>query len=209
MTALLNPSPRSLVAQRILAAATKVLAVAGEAGLKIDIIMRSAEVKAPVIYRHFGSREGLVQSAHLARFLEVMQLESALFDAAARRAISAEEFRSAFLGLVDSMLSEERRTANLARLEVLSMGISRPELAEAIRDAQNSVLHRTLPALELAQDQGWIRTDIEPIAFMAWAISGTVGRAMVTRFHPELDASGHWGSVHRRALVAVLFGDGL
>ena len=164
-------------------------------------------MQAPVIYRHFGSREGLVQSAYLARFLEVLDLEYALFDAAAQQATSADDFRSAFDDLVTKMLGEEHRAANLTRLEVLAMATSRPELADAIIAAQTSAFARSVPALDHAQQQGWIRSDIDTTEYAVWAVSSTLGRAMIVRFvdHPGMDD--RWAVMHHRAVSAVLFGD--
>ncbi|MTA78764.1 MAG: TetR family transcriptional regulator, partial [Actinobacteria bacterium] len=94
MSVTLNPSPESAVADRILGVAKTILADVGEAGLRIDDVMEGASVQAPVIYRHFGSREGLVQSAYLARHTDNVLATIRLFAANSIDAADETEFRA-------------------------------------------------------------------------------------------------------------------
>jgi len=206
---ILNPEPESPVAERILDVAKEILGEVGEAGLRIDAVMGGAGVQAPVIYRHFGNREGLVQSAHLARFLAAVQQGSKTFRAETLSAADAVEFRAAFDRLLDTILAEEHREASFVRLEVLGVGTQRPLLTEAIRDAQSSNYAEPLAALEHAQEQGWIRPDIVVSEFLVWAVSSMLGLAAVTKFRPEPGITDQWASTHRRAIHTVLFGDKL
>jgi len=207
MTLILNPEPGTPVADRILDVAKEILGEVGEAGLRIDDVMGGAGVQAPVIYLHFGNREGLVQSAHLARFLAELQQGSETFRAETLAAVDAVEFRAAFDRLLDTILAEEHREASFVRLEVLGVGTQRPLLTEAIRVAQSSNYAQPQAALEHAQEQGWIRSDIVVSEFLVWAVSSMLGLAAVAKFRTEPGITDQWVATHRQAIHTVLFGD--
>ncbi len=207
MTLILNPEPGTPVADRILDVAKEILGEVGEAALRIDDVMGGAGVQALVIYRYFGSREGLVQSAHLARFLAELQQGSETFRAETLAAVDAVEFCAAFDRLLDTILAEEHREASFVRLEVLGVGTQRPLLTEAIRVAQSSNYAQPLAALEHAQEQGWIRSDIVVSEFLVWAVSSMLGLAAVAKFRTEPGITDQWAATHRQAIHTVLFGD--
>jgi AcrR family transcriptional regulator len=207
MTLILNPEPGTPVADRILDVAKEILGEVGEAGLRIEDVMGGAGVQAPVIYRHFGNREGLVQSAHLARYIAALQQSSETFRAETLAAADAVEFRAVFDRLLDTVLAEEHREASFVRLEVLGVGTQRPLLAEAIRVAQADNYAQPQAALEHAQDQGWIRPDIVVSEFLGWAVSSMLGQAAVAKFRTEPGITDQWAATHRQAIHTVLFGD--
>lgn len=207
MTAILNSAPESAVADRILAIAKIIIDSVGEAGLRIDEIMDLAEVKAPVIYRHFGSREGLVQSAHLARYGDSFRSGSNLFGSAVRAAESQSEFRLAVDALIDAAFDETFVEARLIRLEVLAMGTARPELASAIRAFQDENRQPIVRGLEFAQQKGWVRSDLDMNEFIEWATSTTLGLAGVSQFRTEPEIAQQWMRYQRAAIYAALFGN--
>ncbi len=206
MVAILNPSPTSAVADRILRVAKSIVEASGEAALRIDAVMDGAAVQAPVIYRHFGSREGLVQSAHLARYIENIVDVFGYFTANSIAAADASEFRVAFDRMLDSLLGAETVEITAARLEVLAAGLKRPGLSNRIREIQGSSLAAPIAALEFAQSKGWVRTDIAIDEFVVWAMSSTVGQAAVARFRDEPGLAERWAKNHRLAIESVLFG---
>jgi AcrR family transcriptional regulator len=207
VTAILNQAPESSVADRILEIAKEIIDSVGEAGLRIDEVMDRADVKAPVIYRHFGSREGLVQSAHLARYADSFRSGSTAFGAAARAARSQSEFRLAVDALIDAAFDETHIEARLVRLEVLAMGTARPELASAIRALQDENRQWFVQGLEFARQLGWVRSDLDMHEFIEWATSTTLGLAAVSQFRTEPETARQWIRYQRAAIHTALFGD--
>ena len=59
--------PTHPTAQKLLEAAMRSMDTEGEAGLRVDAVVAEAGVTIPVLYHHFGNREGLVRAAHVAR----------------------------------------------------------------------------------------------------------------------------------------------
>ena len=64
--------PRHPTAERLLEAAIRSMDADGEAGLRVDAVVSEAGVTIPVLYHHFGNREGLVRAAHVVRITRAL-----------------------------------------------------------------------------------------------------------------------------------------
>ncbi|CAB4324446.1 MAG: TetR family transcriptional regulator [Actinobacteria bacterium] len=201
-----NPMPESEVAQRLLAAASEVIETSGEASLRVQEIVEIAGVQAPVLYRHFGNREGLVQSAHLARFIRELADEGEMFSILAGQADSKEEFRAHFDTLVHAAAHPSRRERRRTRLEVLGSAMSRPELSELISRVQASTYSKVVDTIASAQARGWVRADVEPVSFVSWASSAMLGLSAVEHYGASANPETWWIRYHSEACAAILFG---
>ena len=201
-----NPMPESEVAQRLLAAASEVIETSGEASLRVQEIVEIAGVQAPVLYRHFGNREGLVQSAHLARFIRELADEGEMFSILAGQADSKEEFRAHFDTLVHAAAHPSRRERRRTRLEVLGSAMSRPELSELISRVQASTYSKVVDTSASAQARGWVRADVEPVSFVSWASSAMLGLSAVEHYGASANPETWWIRYHSEACAAILFG---
>lgn len=206
MTAIINPVPTSAVAQRILEVAASLIGEVGESGLRIEEVMSRAGVQAPVIYRHFGSREGLVQSAHLSRYIGSVAVGANEFAAATRVASDAATFRVAFDAMLEALLSETMIDAGFVKLEVLAMGMHRPEFVAMVREVQMINYAVPLQTLQLAQERGWVRADIDVQQFLAWAVSSGLGLSSVAFYRTDPAVADAWQAYQRRAITTALFG---
>ncbi len=201
-----NPMPESDVARRLLAAASEVIETSGEASLRVQEIVEMAGVQAPVLYRHFGNREGLVQSAHLARFIHELADEGEMFSVLAGQADTKEEFRAHFDALVRAAADPTRLERRRTRLEVLGSAMNRPELTELITRVQVSTYSQVVDTIISAQERGWVRADVEPVSFVAWASSAMLGLAAVENYGATPNPGEWWLRFHAEACVAILFG---
>ena len=200
-----NPMPESDVAKRLLDAASEVIERSGEASLRVQDIVEVAGVQAPVLYRHFGNREGLVQSAHLARFIREIAEEASVFSLLAGRATSKEEFRQHFNMLVQAAGDPSRVERRRARLEVLGSAVSRPELTELISKVQSTTYLDVVDSIIQAQERGWVRPEIDAATFVAWASSTMLGLAAVEHYGSIPDSTQWWIRYQAEACVALLF----
>jgi len=201
----LNPIPESDVARRLLEAASEVIETSGEASLRVQEIVEAAGVQAPVLYRHFGNREGLVQSVHLARFLREINDEAEVFSLLAGQADTKAEFQAHFDSLVRAAADPSRIERRRARLEVLGSAVSRPELSELITRVQSNTYVQVIEALVAAQQRGWVRADVEPVSFVAWASSGMLGLAAVEHYGSLPNPSDWWIRYQAEACRTLLF----
>lgn len=174
-----GPEP---VAQRILDAAVLTIDAHGEVGLRVQDVVRDAGVQIPVLYRHFGNREGLVQAAQLERLRRDLDAETAAIDAMVGTAGSAEEFRAAVESVLERAMSAGRRESRSRRMNVMGSTYGRPELAVAVAEAQHGVVDWIAAVLERPAEQGWLREGLDLRVFATW-LAGTV----IGRFVAELD----------------------
>ena len=202
----LNPEPTVETARRILAVAVAIIDTTGESSLRIADVMRDAEVQAPMIYRHFGDREGLVQSAHLARAIDALGADIGVFELAAARAQDAQSFETAFMDLMATLCGPEFATMRRQRLEVVGSALARPLLRERVAELRGLLVTRSNEILLRAQRAGWIRSDLDVGAFVEWGIGSTFGLASVEQFSAEPDIAEAWLRIQLEAVSSVLFG---
>jgi len=207
MSPILNPTPTSQSAQRILDAAVEICAASGEASLRIADVMERAGVQAPMIYRHFGDREGLVQSAQLARGLSVMNTVLVAFADAIASATDADSVRRSVSMLIEGIGSAEQLEMRRGRLEVLGAAISRPVLLERLRENRSSVSELLLGALSRVQADGYIRSDLDVVVFVDWAMGAAMGLAGVELMSTVPRIREAWLQMQLQAVNALLFGD--
>ena len=68
---------KEAVCERIIQAAAKLLAQGGRGAASTRTVSAAAGVQAPVIYRHFGDMEGLLQAAAQATFVRYVRRKAA------------------------------------------------------------------------------------------------------------------------------------
>jgi AcrR family transcriptional regulator len=207
MRARLNPDPTSEVARRILETAVRIIITEGEAELRIQDVTEAAGVQAPMIYRHFGNREGLVQSALLADFSENLAGIASILALAAGSASSAEEFRQSFSKVLHAASDPEREGHRRRRLLVLGSAITRADVAEIIRATQHTSFEPLIEALQNAREQGWIRSDLDPAEYVTWLTTSTLALAVAEHFGTIPEPRIWWVRLQTDAALALLFGD--
>lgn len=169
-------------AQRILNAAVDVIDERGEAALRVQDIVRDAGVQVPVLYRHFGNREGLVQAAQLERLRRDLRSEMAVLHATIDTAGSAEEFRTLMDTILARITSPDRRPPRARRVNVIGSTYGRPELVTQVADAQRVAIESIADLLARPVELGWLREGFEPRTFATWLAGTAIGRIV-----PELD----------------------
>lgn len=205
----LNPDPASATAKRILAAAVEIIDRSGESSLRIAEVMRSAGVQAPMIYRHFGDREGLVQSAHLARAVSALRTDLSALERSGLVVHDARSFELGVMELVAMLADPQFRDGRRIYLEVVGSSVSRPRLQQRIVELREELVARCVGVLRGAQSLGWVRCDLDVVAFVEWQISSTIALASVEHLSPEPDIAAPWVEVHLGATASMLFGPAL
>jgi AcrR family transcriptional regulator len=193
-------------AQRLLSRAIEIIQEKGEAAVRVWDIAEDCGVTAPTIYRSFGNREGLVIAAQAERYRRAMALGEQLEAFGLAAATSEEEFRERVAALEDLVLSRQRENFRRVRLSVLGSAIARPDLLAAVVAVDLETAEIIARDLEPAQRNGWIREDLDLLAFSAWYISTVTGRATIEFPGADINADA-WDDLTRTALHVNLFGD--
>jgi AcrR family transcriptional regulator len=146
--------------ERVIAAARKLMARKGLEA-QMDEIAREAKVGVGTVYRHFPTKDDLVDALAGDRFERLAEL--------AREALERDEPWEAFC---DFMRAAARiQTEDLALSEVL---VSRPETMARAAEAVG-MLDLTAEIMRRAQKSGELRPDADPtdVPMMMCALAGT------------------------------------
>jgi AcrR family transcriptional regulator len=196
--------PTHPTAQRLLDAAVRSMDTEGEAGLRVDAVVSEAGVTIPVLYHHFGSREGLVRAAHVVRLRRAMEAVLAKVELA----LSQVHDRQGLMDVTDMILesvgspSEER----FIRLNVLGATYGRPELQAEVAALQLEIWERMAEHFRGPQEKGWIRPDLDLVVYIGWMFGLFIGRTLVDIQEGAVDGD-EWNRNTRLAMYMVLFGE--
>ena len=196
--------PRHPTAQRLLDAAIHSMDTDGEAGLRVDAVVAEAGVTIPVLYHHFGSREGLVRAAHTTRLHRA--LGQMLDDSA--EAIAEVTDRAGLMAMFDGVIESVAAPSHdrFIRMNVLGATYGRPDLQEEVAALQRDTWVRMAEMLEEPQRKGWINPDVDLVMFVGWMFGLFFGRILFD-IQPDGDEVSPWADYTRRAVWAVLWGE--
>jgi len=197
--------PYSDVGQRLIQATIDVMDADGEVAVRVQDLVAAVGVQAPVLYRNFGSREGLVQAAQAIRLQRDMDAEVERFSSAVASANTAEQFTELLDALIAGVATPTRRAMRWKRVNVIGSTYSRPELAAAVAQLQRRTVARIAEAFRPAQQRGWIRADLDLAAFAAWFAGQTLGRILIELGDTDVDDE-TWNALSALAIRHLLLG---
>jgi AcrR family transcriptional regulator len=192
--------------QRILERAIEVLEEQGEAGIRTHQIAEDCGVTAPILYRAFGDREGLIVAANAERYRRNRDYLGEQFREAARACSSREQFRGIVGRLLEFMNSPDRAPARRFRASVLGGAVTRPDLAAEVIRADALVVAAYADALALARQQGWVDYRGDFTILMYWLIGAIDGRVHLEIVDKDLDTS-QWDALLVASIMGALFGN--
>ena len=193
------------VHRRILSAALELVDEKGPAGLRIADVGEIAGVSAPIIYRHFGNREGLVVEAQVERFVVTLRDDAQRFAKRVESSKNRKEMRAAVLDAL-SLNFRSRADARWTRVNVLGSAYARPELRGRLLDAQQGTIDVVAEALRGARDRGLIEAGLDPVEFARWQHGLLLSRVFFEAGEKMRQSSG-WDTLTTKAMVYMLFGE--
>ena len=188
---------------RVLASAVKAIDKGGEAAVHIRQICADTKTTAPSIYHFFGSREGLIEAAQAARFVQGQRKISIDFADSVYECKSKSDFTAVAHRFLDQMFSIERQSIRAVRINVLGSAQSRKGLAKAIAKSQLIANKIGGEPIRFAQEKGWVRPDFNSEMYLAW-ITGMVnaqGLIELDGVHPDRE---DWVLIAKRSVCLVL-----
>jgi AcrR family transcriptional regulator len=194
---------RPPAAERLLAATVAAIDEGGESNVKVQDIADAAGVQIPILYRKYGSRDGLIQAAHIARLSRQLQREMSELAGAMAKVNTAEEFAALLEAVLRSVCSSERRDARMKRVNIIGSSYGRPALAKAISEAQQRAISNIAGVFKRPQEQGWLRQDLDLDAVAAWIAGTTLGRIVIEVGDSDADDEA-WDAIFADAVRHVL-----
>lgn len=177
----------------------------GEQGIRTNKIAFDAGTTPPTLYHYFHNREGLIQEAHVQRFVRSLNDDVEQLIDSLQKVTTQEDLREALSELFKTRDAPNREDARHRRLHALGASFARPKLADRIAEETNSIAIRTAVALAPFQDKGLIRSDVDLRAVSIWYIGASVGKTLSTLMGNSEDME-LWEWTMNEAVSAVLFG---
>jgi len=205
-TARRRTSTKLTSAERILERAIEVIEKGGEAAIRTNTIAGECGVTPPILYRAFGSREGLVVAAQAERYRRSSALAAEYLIARIESASSRAELRANVEEALGFIFTPERAMGRRLRAEVIGSAVSRPALREALVRIDAEYADRIADAYSTAVDRGWIDGKVDLRAVALWA-QGLVTSKVGTEFGQPRPLVDEWVRLSTTAVLHAIFGD--
>ena len=187
---------------RILNAAIEMMESGGESSVRLSAIAEAMGIKEPSIYHHFTNRTELIKAAYVEWYWQCLQTDipvgamMALVD-------SRKDYVRTLRKIMEWSYKPERHHARAIRLSVLGAAQRNAELAVAINDINRKFLATIADAAIVAQEKGWLRTDLDPMAIAYWLHGQIIGRTVAEMDPGHVDFA-LWDKVSFEAVLGMI-----
>lgn len=201
-----TPQPTTTVQDAILERAIETIDTKGEAGIRVRDLVEAVGVTAPVLYRAFGSREGLIIAAQTERYRRALYIAPDNLVARLDNCASRDELRSHVETVLDLVLSDQRFDQRRIRMNVMGSAITRPELLAAMIAAEDRLIDELVPYFESFQERGWVRSDLDARTWLHWYLAVVNARSGLEIRRGGIDRD-RWDRHTREAILTTLLTD--
>jgi AcrR family transcriptional regulator len=195
-------SSSSDVRSQMISAAIEMMEVAGEGSVRVAKIAEKVGVTDPLVYHHFKNRAALVTAAYAEWYKRCQDLEVPI-DQLMAMVNNQEEYERAVRASVTWSYQPERIAARGVRLSVIGAAQTNPELAKAVNEINRSFLTSLAQATEYAQSQGWVRSDLDPMAAAYWLHGQINGRVVAEMDEGCIDLA-KWDEISFDAIFSLI-----
>jgi AcrR family transcriptional regulator len=176
--------------ERLLEAAISIIEAEGEDGVRVDRVAEIAGFTKPVVYHHFADREDLVVAALAERYYRSINFAVDEIKFAAARCRTAAQFAEVLQKAINSFGSPEGIHRRRLRIEALGAAVSRPVLQASLIEANRRQAEAFGEILQIAEEEGWLRIDVNPVDLAAWSTALVFSRHLIEidseNFDPEV-----------------------
>jgi len=197
--------PTSDVARQMIDATVAIIDAEGEAAVRVKDIVEAAGVQVPVLYRHFGSREGLVQAAQVERLVRDIDAQLDEVTQVIEGINTIEDFRLVVDAILASLADPERKKVRFQRISVLGSAYGRPALVAEVARLQAMYLESTAALLRRPEKLGWLAPGLNVDAFASWFAGQMLGRVMIEFGEPIVEEAAY-DAIVNDAVTHILFG---
>ena len=187
---------------RILNAAIEMMETGGESSVRLGAIAEALGIKEPSIYHHFKNRTELVNAAYVEWYWQCLKTDIPV-DAMMVLVDSKEDYVRAIRKSMEWSYQPGRHHARSIRLSVLGAAQRNPELAVAVNDINKKFLATIADAVAVAQQKGWLRTDLNPMATAYWLHGQIIGRVVAEMDPGQVDFA-EWDEVSFEAVLGLI-----
>lgn len=178
---------------------------AGEGGVHVSEIAKASNVAVTSLYHFFDSREGLIEAAQASRFAREFTTNANAFSEEVAKCTNKEEFRALMRQSLPSFFGPDGTRRRADRVNVLGATYNRPSLTAAVSDRIIEAIIELSKPLHIAQNNGWIRQDLNIENLASWYVSTITSYAIVELTPATQEFS--WVSTFAEAADNLLFGE--
>lgn len=189
--------------ERLIEAAIEVIEADGERSVRIRDIAAKAGVTEPSIYHFFGDRNGLIEQAQVIRFGRGQTEALEAFVTGVRNCETKAEFTRLVRTVLTTSFDSSFAARRFTRINVLGSAQSRPELLKDLAGQQRDLNGLLGDALRIAQERGFMRSNVDCDIFAVWVIGMTTGRLLL-EIDPDLAESQEWNALAVDAVLAAM-----
>jgi AcrR family transcriptional regulator len=189
---------------KILDLAIAAIDAGGEAAVRVNHIVEEAGVTPPVLYYHFGNRDGLVIAAQVERYSRQIRQDVEAIGKRVSQCQSREELRASLVDIWKQALAG-RGESRWRRVSVVGSAFARPELEDAVLRTQDEIVAGLVAVLQPCNERGWLRDGIDLPSAVAWQHSILLSRVFVERGSQQ-GGLAEWDQLTLESLVNAFFG---
>jgi AcrR family transcriptional regulator len=193
----------SEIRARLIDSALEIIDRDGIDGARLRDIVENAGMTTGSLYWFFKNRRALVNAALAERYIRKMR---SLTDAAERIINDGLVVGDplVLLGEITVKVSDaERVAARRERIQVLAAALDDPVLARQLADVQRRLSMQLTAIVRATQEQGLVRSDVDPYSVAVMIQSTAVGLASVDLADDLLPDDGHWSHLMDRIVDAL------
>jgi AcrR family transcriptional regulator len=187
---------------RIINAAIAMMDEGGEAAVRLGAIAENLGIKEPSIYHHFANRTELVTAAYVEWYWQCLKTDIPV-EAMMALVETKEDYVRALRKTMEWSYRPERHHVRAIRLGVLGAAQRNPELAAAVNEINKKFLATVADSVLFAQQKGWLRADLDPMATAYWLHGQIVGRAVAEMDPGHVDLA-QWDKVSFEAVLGLM-----
>ena len=187
---------------RILNAAIAMMDEGGESAVRLGAIAENLGIKEPSIYHHFTNRTELINAAYVEWYWQCLKTDIPV-EAMMVLVETKEDYVRAVRKTMEWSYQPERHHARAIRLSVLGAAQRNPDLAVAINEINRKFLTSIADAANVAQQKGWLRQDLDPMAIAYWLHGQIIGRVVAEMDPGHVDLA-QWDKVSFEAVLGMI-----
>jgi AcrR family transcriptional regulator len=189
---------------KILDLAIAAIDAGGEAAVRVNHIVEEAGVTPPVLYYHFGNRDGLVIAAQVERYSRQIRQDIDAIRQRLSQCQSREELQTALVDIWEKTLVG-REESRWRRVSVVGSAFARPELEAEVLRAQDEIVAGLVAVLQPCNERGWLRDGIDLPSAVAWQHGLLLSRVFIERGAQQGETD-EWDQLTLEALQHAFFG---
>lgn len=189
---------------KILDMAVDMIDAGGEAAIRVNHIVAAIGVTPPVLYHHFGSRDGLVIAAQVERYTREHMANVAEVARRVEQCGTQEELHETLVGIWSEILMRNS-AVRWRRTNVFGSAYARPELEAAIARAQDEIITAFVELLEPFRERGWLREGIDLPSAVTWQY-GLMSSRVFIEHGAESANPEEWDRLSLEAVERAFFG---